>query len=281
MSNPIVHTYRSAERGLFVNSYLVEGPSGVVAVDAPLLVSDGRAFRARLDALTVPLAGVLITHPHPDHYNGVRQLVDGLGDVPVLALPEVDRTIREHDAAKRAQWGPVFGNEWPSTVTFPTDTVTDGDPVELAGLRFTALDLGPGESASETVWLLDAPEPGRQAAFVGDLVFGGTHCYLADGRTADWIAALDTAGRRLRPGARLYLGHGEPTGVGALREQRAYLMMVREVVGRLAAGADALTPAAAAELQTVMERYLPGAPLGWLLGAGCDAVAAELASRAA
>ena len=52
---PIVHTYRSGETGLFVNSYLVEGADGVVAVDALLLISDGRAFRARLEALRKPL----------------------------------------------------------------------------------------------------------------------------------------------------------------------------------------------------------------------------------
>ena len=28
-----------------------------------------------------------------------------------------------------------------------------------------------------------------------------------------------------------------------------------------------------------MERYLPGAPLGWLVGAGASAVAAELAQE--
>jgi hypothetical protein len=48
---PIMHTYRSGEPGLFVNSYLVEGAEGVVAIDDPLLLSDGRAFRARLEAL--------------------------------------------------------------------------------------------------------------------------------------------------------------------------------------------------------------------------------------
>jgi hypothetical protein len=41
-----VRSDRSGERGLFVNSYLVEGADGVVAVDAPLLLSGGRAFRA-------------------------------------------------------------------------------------------------------------------------------------------------------------------------------------------------------------------------------------------
>ena len=58
---PIVHTYRSGESGLFVNSYLVEGAEGVVAIDSPLLLSDGRAFHARFEALRKPLLGVLVT----------------------------------------------------------------------------------------------------------------------------------------------------------------------------------------------------------------------------
>src|SRR5712691_6382210 len=102
-----VHIYRSGETGLYVNSYLVEGGEGVVAVDAPLLLSDGHAFRARLEALRKPLLGVLITHPHPDHYNTVTELLAG-AEVPVIALAEVEREIREKDDAKRAQWGPMF-----------------------------------------------------------------------------------------------------------------------------------------------------------------------------
>ena len=33
MAAPVIHTYRAAETGLYVNSYLVEGESGVVVVD--------------------------------------------------------------------------------------------------------------------------------------------------------------------------------------------------------------------------------------------------------
>ena len=87
---PIVHTYRSGETGLFVNSYLVEGTEGVVAIDAPLLLSDGRAFRARLEALMRPLLGVLVTHPHPDHYNTITELLAG-EHVPVIAHRDVER----------------------------------------------------------------------------------------------------------------------------------------------------------------------------------------------
>src|SRR4029453_13675752 len=108
---PIVHTYRSGETGLFVNSYLVEGRGGVVAIDAPLLLSDGRAFRARFEALGKPLLGVLVTHPHPDHYNTIGELLAG-EEVPVIAHHDVDREIRASDESKRAHWGPRLGEEW-------------------------------------------------------------------------------------------------------------------------------------------------------------------------
>jgi glyoxylase-like metal-dependent hydrolase (beta-lactamase superfamily II) len=270
---PTIHTYRSGESALFVNSYLVEGEDGVVSIDAPMFVSDARAYRARLDALHKPLAGVLLTHPHPDHYNGLTELVAGL-DVPILALADVDREIRERDAAKREQWGPLFGDEWPTRSTFPSEIVEQGSEVELAGLRFTPIDAGAGESVSETIWRL---EGAGAVAFVGDLVFDGTHSYIADGLTAAWIESLDRCAVLLDPAATLYIGHGGPVGVDALQRQKAYLMMLREVVRRLAEGADSLEDDAADELARVMGDYTGGAPLDWLLVRGRDAVAAELA----
>ena len=273
---PTVHTYRSGEPALFVNSYLVEGDDSVVSIDAPMFVSDARAYRARLEALHKPLAGVLITHPHPDHYNGLTVLVEGL-DVPIVAMPAVDREIRESDTAKRKQWGPLFGDEWPERSTFPSQQASDREPVELGGLEFTPIDLGPGESVSETIWQLDGT--GRPTAFVGDLVFDGTHPYIADGMTAAWIESLDRAGELIDPTAILYIGHGDPVGVEAISDQKRYLMMLREAVRRIAGGREQLAPDAADELVRTMREFSGGAPLEWLLTRGCDGVAAELANE--
>jgi glyoxylase-like metal-dependent hydrolase (beta-lactamase superfamily II) len=269
-----VHTYRSGELGLFVNSYLVEGVDGVVAVDAPLLLSDGRAFRARLEALGKQLLGVLVTHPHPDHYNTIGELLAG-EEVPVIAHRDVEREIRERDEAKRAQWKPMFGDEWPASATFPNQVVADEESVDLGDLGFTAWDFGPCESESETVWLLGDGE----TAFVGDLAFNGTHAYLADGRTDAWLRAIDRAEESLAGVRTLYVGHGAPAMPAVLAEQRRYLLMVREAVGRAAGGRAELNEEEANRVASLMERYLPAAPLGWLVGSGASAVAAELAHR--
>jgi glyoxylase-like metal-dependent hydrolase (beta-lactamase superfamily II) len=268
----IVHRYRSGASGLFVNSYLVEGADGVVAVDAPLLLSDGRAFRARLDALKKPLLGVLVTHPHPDHYNTIAELLAG-EQLPVIAHSDVNREIRANDDVKRAQWGSMFGDEWPASTTFPNRTVADEETVELGDMRFTAWDFGPCESESETVWLLGDGD----TAFAGDLAFNGTHAYLADGRTEAWLRTIDRAEDALAGVRTIYVGHGAPTHPGVLAEQRRYLLMAREAIARVANGRPQLSEDDANQVARLMERYLPGAPLSWLVGAGASAVAGELA----
>jgi glyoxylase-like metal-dependent hydrolase (beta-lactamase superfamily II) len=271
---PIVHTYRSGELGLFVNSYLVEGSEGVVAIDAPLLLSDGHAFRARFEALRKPLLGVLVTHPHPDHYNTIGELLAG-DDVPVIAHADVDREIRASDEAKRAQWGPMFGDEWPTSATFPNRTVADEETVQLGDLRFTAWDFGACESESETVWLLG----GGEIAFVGDLAFNGTHAYLADGHTDSWLRAIDRAEESFAGVRMLYVGHGESATPAILGGQRRYLLMVREAIARVAGGRGQLSEDEANRVVALMERYMPDAPLSWLVGAGASAIAAELAQK--
>jgi glyoxylase-like metal-dependent hydrolase (beta-lactamase superfamily II) len=271
---PIVHAYRSGESGLFVNSYLVEGAEGVVAIDSPLLLSDGRAFRARLEALRKPLLGVLVTHPHPDHYNTITELLAG-EEVPIIAHRDVDREIRAKDDAKRAQWRPLFGDEWPASATFPNRTVADEESVALGDLRFTAWDFGPCESESETVWLLGDGE----VAFVGDLAFNGTHAYLADGHTDEWLDAIDRAEESLAGVRTLYVGHGAPAAPTVLADQRRYLLMAREAIGRAARRRGELSEDEANRVASVMDRYAPSAPLSWLVGAGAPAVAAELAQE--
>ena len=272
---PIVHTYRSGEMGLFVNSYLVKGSEGVVAIDAPLLLSDGHAFRARLEALSKPLLGVLVTHPHPDHYNTIGELLAG-EDVPVIAHDDVDREIRASDEAKRAQWGPMFGDEWPTSATFPNRTVADEETVELGDLRFTAWDFGACESESETVWLLGDGE----IAFVGDLAFNGTHAYLADWHRDAWLRAIDRAEESFAGVPTLYVGHGASATPAILGEQRRYLLMAREAIARAAGDRAQLSEEEANRVAALMERYLPDAPLTWLVGAGASAVAAELVQEA-
>ena len=168
----------------------------------------------------------------------------------------------------------MFGDEWPASATFPTRTVADEESVGFGDLRFTAWDFGPCESESETIWLLD----GGDTAFVGDLAFNGTHAYLADGHTDAWLCVIDRAEEALADVRTLHVGHGPPAVPAVLADQRRYLLMAREAITAVAGGRAQLTEEEAGRVVTLMERYLPRAPLSWLVGAGAPAVAAELAA---
>src|SRR6516225_3973867 len=195
MAGPVIHTYRAAEPGLHVNSYLVEAEAGVVVVDTNLLVSDIEALRARLRALNKPLLAILVTHPHPDHFNGVFGLVQDK-EVPVYAAASVARVIGEIAEAKREQWSPTYGAEWPAKSYYPNSPLADGADVRFGELTFTVRELGPGESHADSYFVLSAD--GRApVAFIGDLAFNSTHPYTADGHSAGWLATLDVLASEL------------------------------------------------------------------------------------
>ena len=91
----------------------------------------------------------------------------------MIAHRDVDREIREKDAASAPNGGRCSGTSGPQVRTFPSRTVADEESVEFGDLRLTAWDFGACESESQTVWLLD----GGDNAFVGDLAFNNTHAY--------------------------------------------------------------------------------------------------------
>jgi glyoxylase-like metal-dependent hydrolase (beta-lactamase superfamily II) len=270
-----VHAYTAGAPGLFVNSYLIETESGVVVVDTNLLTPDIAALKARIAAVGKPLSGIFITHGHPDHFNGVFELVRDNDDVPVYATTAVAKTIHDVADAKRAQWRPVYGDQWPAHTAYPTAELADGQVVVFDGLTITAREVGAAESHADS-YLLARPVDGRPVAFIGDLAFHGTHPYTADGHTGAWLRALDRLDTDLADAARLYPGHGAPTGPELFAHQRRYLLYYREVVRRLAGGRPELNEAAKSELKSIITRYLPGAPLEWMIALGADGVAAEI-----
>lgn len=186
-----IHTYTAAESGILVNSYLLETAEGVVLIDANLLVSDARALAARLAALRKPLLAAFVTHAHPDHFNGLPYVVGE--DVPVYAAAPVAETIAEIAEPKREQWQPLYGDEWPDRYRVPDNPMPAGGVVEVAGLRIAVHDVGAAESHADSYLLVRGGD--RQAAFIGDPAFDGTHAYTADGHflpdaPLSWLVGL-------------------------------------------------------------------------------------------
>jgi glyoxylase-like metal-dependent hydrolase (beta-lactamase superfamily II) len=252
-----------------VNAYIVETPGGAVVVDTTLTVSDARALRARVDELGKPLRAVLVTHAHPDHYGGAIELI-GSDDAPFLSSRGVDRVIRRDDAIKEKIVRPMFGDEWPRERRFPDQTLSDGESVSFDGVVFTLMDLGPGESPHDSVWLVGDD---RLIAFAGDTAYEHMHAYLADGYWESWLANIERLRAALAPQAQLHFGHGEPRPQTPLHWQEAY---IHSFIDALHA-ADWADPEAAKK--TVIQRmttYLPSSELQFLMELSIEPVALQL-----
>ena len=251
----------------------METETGVVAVDTPFTVSEARALRRELESLKKPLLAVLLTHAHPDHVNGTGILRAG-SKVPVVATEATLSNLRAIDGPKREYWKPKYGAEYPDSTVFPDRTVRDGEEVSFGGARFRVVDLGSGESESQTAFILDG-----KAAFVGDLVVNGVHAWLAEGRSRAWIGSLRGAQRQLTGVVTIYPGHGKAGGAEILETQVRYIETYRAAVKKLAAGGSVLDDAKKAALEKQMDSAFPGAGLKMLVGFSADAVARELASE--
>ncbi len=207
-----------------VNSYVIDGPSGLVIVDGQLTLSDARAVRDVIDRHGKDVAGLLVTHPHPDHYAGAATILDGLS-APIIATQSVAEVIERDDAEKDEIVAPMMGDEWPTIRRSPDSIVDDNGTVDLGGLSFSVRRLGAGESHDDTLFTV-----ADTIVFSGDIAYNNMHAYLLDAHHEDWLALLSQLEQELTDDVTLYVGHGEPTDTTVLARQRRYVEAFVDVV---------------------------------------------------
>lgn len=147
------------------NTYLV-GEAEVAVIDP------GVRDAAHLDAIEAAGGGrihrILVTHNHPDHSRGARELAERTG-APVHAHPTPLRGIREEDFAADSH-------------------LDEGDIVAGADYRLRCLHT-PGHAADHLCFLHE--ETGL--LFAGDHVMAGVTVVIAppDGDMADYLESLE------------------------------------------------------------------------------------------
>jgi glyoxylase-like metal-dependent hydrolase (beta-lactamase superfamily II) len=264
-----IHRFPVAQEGAFVNAYLVETPSGAVAVDGLLQVSAAREMRAGLERLGKPLLAALVTQSHPDHYAGLGEIVAGT-NVPIYAPQGVIDTITADDPIKDQIVGPMFGDDWPANRVFPNTAIDDGESVTFDDVKFTVVDLGPSESPHDSPWILGDD---ATTIFLGDQIYDHRHCYLADGFYSEWLANIEKLRSRFPDDAVFYIGHGGPVGPEMWDWQRGYIELFVEAVSN----ADWSEPdQAKAAVVGRMKEYEPSDELQFLMELSIEPVAVKL-----
>ncbi len=131
-----------------------------------LVVDPGEAapvMRA-LDAQRLALGGILVTHHHPDHVDGVDEL-------------------------RAVLHGPVFGPAR-ERIPQPCTPLADGDHCELLGLRFDVIDV-PGHTAGHIAYVHRPPDGAAPILFCGDTLFSAGCGRLFEGTAEQMHASLE------------------------------------------------------------------------------------------
>jgi glyoxylase-like metal-dependent hydrolase (beta-lactamase superfamily II) len=267
-----IHTYAASPEAFLVNSFLIETDYGVVVVDTQFLVTPAKALKQKVIDLGKPLLGVIITHPHPDHYNGTAILLDGLDSVPIHATQATYDGVKETEAIKREFWTPTYQDEYPKSTLLPTEIIKPGEPLIIDGVSLVIDDLGAGEASDITVIYL----PEQQQLIASDLVYYRVHPWLAEGRSQPWLEQLDFVKKRYADTVQMFNGHGGKSTLQGLDEQIDYITSFQDLVDQYRQG-DAVDEAQKSEIRKIMLAKYPTYPLDFLIEMNVDGMAKERA----
>jgi len=221
--------FSPANGGNIVNAGFIVAHDGIVVIDSGPSLRYGRQLRTAIARISArPVALVVNTHHHPDHFLGNQAFADR----PIGALPATRDGITAKGNAIAENLFRLTGDWMKGTeVVAPGRTLAEG-PVEVAGRRLRLLGFD-GHTASD----LAVYDEASGVLFAGDLVFNGRAPTTPHADIPRWLAALDRLEQITgEPGfTALVPGHG-PVSRDAtpIRRTRAWLVWLRERMGESA-----------------------------------------------
>ena len=220
-----IHVVTSPLEGEMVNSLIVETPNALVVVDVPLLKPYALEIIDYITSLVKPVAMVLSTHAHPDHWFS-------LGYFKQWDIRAFAGAIEEMAALKDIAVGyhtSLHADLMPDEVILPPATIEPGDHV-IDGVTFRLLHFTDVEANA----MMAVELPDISTLLAQDLLYNHCYMYVAsrtrDGAfTADnWIAVLEDLKRRNYE--TVIPGHGEPSDASLFDDAIAYLRTASDIL---------------------------------------------------
>jgi glyoxylase-like metal-dependent hydrolase (beta-lactamase superfamily II) len=208
--------YKSSAKNGSVNSWLLMGKSDAALIDAQLVLSEGRAVAEMIKASGKTLKWVWITHGHPDHSTGLKEIVAAFPDAKVYAHPTVVAETAARFEQYKAPLNKFFPGDIPDAPVMPA--AWEKDTLELEGTTINIHTFGFGEATFTTVLHV----PAINAVFAADTVYHRVHPWLNEMNIAG-VRHQITALERMDDVETIYPGHGEPVGKDYLATYRGYI----------------------------------------------------------
>ncbi len=251
-----IHRYEAPPMDA-VNLYWIETDEGIVLVDQGRFLSQARYALDEILAVNKPILGILITHPHTDHYGGLSVFAEAaIDNVPIYASEVTYNDLKTDAQGFIAARNQLHGNDFPdkNAIPLPNQIVKTGDTIKLGGLTFEVIDLPNNETITTTLYYL----PEQNALFAGDFVVNKTIPFLGDGFSRNWLSQLQSLSTEIPPETTIYHGHGEPeTAEILISQQIEYIETVRSLVADTLKGDRQVTPVETEQIVSQLEQQYP------------------------
>jgi glyoxylase-like metal-dependent hydrolase (beta-lactamase superfamily II) len=167
---------------------LIYGERDAVLVDTFLTIDENERLIDWVRAHRRNLTHIFVTHGHGDHAYGIGQLLQAFPEADAVATAgTVAETRREAgDEYRDGFFGKLFPGEIPQPA-IPAEL--NGYIIPLEDHELRVIDTGHTDAmATSVLWC-----PSLRLLVAGDVVYNGTHMFLADTTAAsrrEWIATL-------------------------------------------------------------------------------------------
>jgi glyoxylase-like metal-dependent hydrolase (beta-lactamase superfamily II) len=268
---PKVHMFTSTPGEMDTNSFLIETDRAVVAIDTQFLGTPARLFRQQLDAIGKPLHSLIITHPHPDHFNGTDVFLKGLSGVPIYATKETLEGIHGCASKVRDKWLPMYGDEYPVITRFPNSMLQREHLLKVDDCEILIHSIGTGEATDISIVYV----PASRELILGDVLYDRTHAWVFEQHSREWLAQLKDIKQRYRDAQKVYSGHGGSGPMGLVDEQRVYIERLGDIV-RSASRDNALDAEQKSAAVAQVKREYANFKQDWWVAINVGAMAREI-----
>lgn len=186
---------------------LIFGDQDAVLIDCFLTIDQNKQLIDSVATFGKNLKYIYITHPHGDHYFGLKLLLDRFPSAKAITSATASEAMLTHiePDAVNSFWRSRFPNQIPEELIAPV--ALEKNFFELEGSILQIIEDGFTDTHNSTS--IYVPSIGLVVA--GDVVYNGIHPYLAETTKQtrkEWIAALDQL-ESLHPKA-VVAGHKNP-----------------------------------------------------------------------
>jgi len=206
-----VHTYTAPESGYLVNSQIIETENNLVIIDTQFLIKSAEEILHFAKKINKPVARVIVTHAHPDHWFGNSVFAD----YDIFALPQVKKDMEKDAVTAFERNKPHLGDLIGDKAVLPNKILESNFSVD--GVEFKVREVKNTEASLIATLEIDA----EKILFASDLAYGKIHLYIAENHIDEWIKELKIL--RQKNYNYVFAGHGAENSPETLEQTEKYL----------------------------------------------------------